>query len=687
MGCTSDLGGNLGVVWIVEDDLDLTHILKTGPTPPYVAVLGKDHYTRSILLQFKENLDRVAGVILLDRNHEDSKSRSTPFTPEDVCPNRYSGLYFNNSHFGDCKQNTWMKESPISGLLYDDIPYPIFFIDDKKSTGDILACFKDNNALYISETTTSTVKKQSTYPLCGMQLDSFMTAATDSELCLNSHSLVDDLLQSNGRRCYPVDNRNIFGFYKHALGPLHPENNSNLLSPDVAPEQSIVMLISKLSSISMFSDISPGADSTITSIVTLLAVAEALGKLRNRTEVLTSTRNIAFALLDSESFDYTGSSRMAFSMAGNTFPQHPFITKWTNITVEAMQNVNLSSIDFIIDLDQMANYPNAESVFFHSNLEEPNPEKVDKIYKLMKRVAASENVSLEREDKELPLPPTPVHQFIKHSQASSSSKLTGLVLSNYGKKYNNLFYNSIYDDSHNIYQTKKSKLVEHIARVSRMIALSLYELTFGVKLKPDELNVDKTTIDQLLECYLIDAQCHLFTRAWRAGQNLPTGPIQTYRDPTKRSDDMNGAITTNLLAYFIGDVINEYNLTQCLNENEQSYKFMFQYVNGNDEPVKDGLSGKCIRSQVIMTSALSPAFTVSEEGILIDRKYPAWTVSLNSIRNPVRLYLKSSPVFQWCIFVLGIVITIASFIIVYHIKKTLFKSVTASEASQTATST
>lgn len=684
MGCSSELGGNLGIVWIVRDDGDLEHILKTGPTPPYVAILARDHFTRKNLLEFKENTDRVSGVVFLDSNHEDSKSRSSPFSPDDVCPNRYSGLYVNDTQYDQCKQNSWQRESPISGILYDDIPYPIFLINDKKSTDDIESCFKDHNIIH-NEDSTVNKKEQASYPLCGIQLDSFMVAAKNAELCLNSHSVVDELLQSNGRRCHVMDNQNIFAYYKPAYGPLHSINGSNFMSPDVAEKESIVMLVAKLSSQSMFSEISPGADSTITSIVTLLAVADALGRVKNSTEVSKINRNIAFALFDSEPFDYTGSSRVLYNMFKNSFPYGLFEAKKPNVTVNATQNINLTSIDYVIDLDQLANYPNDETIHFHSHPGDMNNDKLTNIFNVMDRIASSENVQLHREDPKLPLPPTSVQQFIKASQ-TTEDKLLGLVLSNYGRKYNNLFYNSIYDDSHNVYQTSKAKLVAHIGKVAKLIARTLFEVTFNVK-KTDFISTDEKLIEQLLECYLIDADCHLFTRAWEAGQKLPSGPISTYKDPTKRSDDMNGAITAHVLSYLIGDRLTDYNLTECYEENVKNLTYNFWYVNGADEPISNASSGICIRSQVIMTSAQSPAYSSSEDGITIDPKYPAWTVSLNGIRNPVRLYLKPSPMMQWTILLIGLMVTFFSILITIHIKQTFNRINKAQSDTQTATLT
>uniref|UniRef100_A0A6G1S4R1 Nicastrin n=1 Tax=Aceria tosichella TaxID=561515 RepID=A0A6G1S4R1_9ACAR len=691
VGCQSDLGGNLGVVWIIEDSHDLDHVLKTGPTPPYMAVLRKSLFSRKVILDFKNNPGRVSGVVFLDKEHDESKSRLTPFSPDDVCPNRYSGIYVNDTQYGDCK-HAWQNESPVSGLLYEDIPFPIFLINDIKSIEKIESCFKVNNVIVKSvngeneiDTPPRSTRTQSSYPLCGIHLDSFMLAAKDSLFCLNSHFLIDEILQSNAQRCRTVYGQNIFGYYKTATGPLQPSKNSKYMTPEIAPPESVVLLAAKLSSISMFSDISPGADSTITSIITLLAVAEALGRVKNSTAVIKSKRNIAFAVLDSEPFDYTGSSRMVHNMIHSAFPGYAQYDPKPNQT-DALLNLNLSSIDYIINLDQMANYPSSEAIYFHSDPHDIDNTKLDNIYKTMVAIAKSEKVNFQRSSG-LPLPPTSVQEFIRQARSSDNpdnNKFAGLVLSNYDKKYNNLLYHSIYDDSHNINQTSNYKLLPHLVQVSTFIARSLYEIAFGGA--SDHISVNQTIVGELLDCYLKDAHCHLFTRVSPVGQRLPEGSVPTYKDPARRSDDVNAAITGDLLAYFIGDPMVGYNFSECLDDNFNSLNFTFSYINNQDKTIDDVSLGMCLRSQVFRITEESPAYIIKDDEIALRPNYPAWTVSYNSIRNPVRLYLIPSPVSQWCLFLLGIIVTVASFVIVRHVRDSLSYEKSNNDM-QTATST
>lgn len=666
MGCTSQLGGNSGVVWKASTRSDIDHVLKTGPTPPYIVIMNPDVSSRQLFLEFKANLERVAGVVILNIT-DDVNSIPLPessFSPEDSCPNRDSGLYVNDPRFKDCKVTNWLK-SEVSGLLQDDIPYPIFFINEPKSISEINSCFDKNH--YLKDLR----KYQGSYPLCGMQLDSFMLAAQDTQTCLNTHSLVDALFQTSGRRCINVENQNIFAYYNLSSGD--PVVTKDGVVHPIIKDNSLVLLTAKLSSMSMFTDISPGADSTITSLIALLAVAEALGnETIHSYGSPSSDRNIAFAFLDSEPFDYTGSVFVTERMKKNLFPINSALKMDPKQLNSTMKNVNITSLDYVIDLDQLATYSNDSEIFLHfdpttANFADPKLRKLSDIFK-----ESSRGLSVQfNEERDLPLPPTSLQQFILSASTDKAKPSTpnfiGAVMTNYRREFANRFYHSVFDNADNIGLTKnRDRIVDHLYKVSSIIASASYKLAFG---KSVEVFTNKELINDLLDCYLIDASCTLFTRAMSAGQSLPKGPIMTYRDPTSPMKDINGLITANLMAYFLGIKETNLNSTECKKAAEESYIYYYHYLNGKDEPVRDGSSGICIKSQVGVSEYYSLAYSENDGIVTVDSRYPAWSVSYDGIRNPVRVFMIPSRIYQWSLFVTGVVITLISFSIVSSVKK------------------
>lgn len=74
------------------------------------------------------------------------------------------------------------------------------------------------------------------------------------------------------------------------------------------------MLTAKLDSTSMFDGEVMGAGSTIAGLVSVLATSRMLAAMRTDMELLSKGRNVMIALLNGESHDYIGSSRLVFDM-------------------------------------------------------------------------------------------------------------------------------------------------------------------------------------------------------------------------------------------------------------------------------------------------------------------------------------------------------------------------------------
>ena len=69
-----------------------------------------------------------------------------------------------------------------------------------------------------------------------------------------------------------------------------------------------------------------GADTAITSLVTLVAVTEMLSKVKDQLRQR-DIDNVILVLFNGESFDYIGSSRMAYDMMNGEFNNFIFLTR------------------------------------------------------------------------------------------------------------------------------------------------------------------------------------------------------------------------------------------------------------------------------------------------------------------------------------------------------------------------
>lgn len=97
--------------------------------------------------------------------------------------------------------------------------------------------------------------------------------------------------------------------------------NVNIFVPVLAANKSsgpvrnhsVIFISAKVDSASIFDGLSVGADTAITGMATLIAIADMINKFKfdiRREEI----ENIFLVLFNGEAFDYIGSSRMAYEM-------------------------------------------------------------------------------------------------------------------------------------------------------------------------------------------------------------------------------------------------------------------------------------------------------------------------------------------------------------------------------------
>lgn len=174
------------------------------------------------------------------------------------------------------------------------------------------------------------------------------------------------------------------------------------------PEESVVVLTSRLDSFSFFDNLSPGADSTLSSLIAILSIAEIL----NRKEVASSLSDVEnkallIALFDGESFDYIGSSQAAFQMSTNSFPLN-FLTSKTQ------KYINLTHLSHFIELNQVAYYDHSSEqykIFLHKNLK--SNRKLEKLIDLIKDESNDLSILIQDVADNTPLPPSSAQSFLK----------------------------------------------------------------------------------------------------------------------------------------------------------------------------------------------------------------------------------------------------------------------------------
>ena len=220
--------------------------------------------------------------------------------------------------------------------------------------------------------------------------------------------------------------------------PLRAHNIfSNLLitsKNESISDNSVVVLASRLDSFSMFSGISPGADSALTSVISLLSVVHTLNQIevKNGIKQMGDKKNVLFALFDGEAFDYIGSSSVVFNMNANKFPEEDPIPSEINDPMD-ISSITCRHISHFIELNQLSFHSNDSKLFIHKNLD--SNDKLNSLQNLIKDNANGlRGLEVESVSDGQPLPPSSLQSFLKDNES-----LIGIVIANHRKEYTNKF--------------------------------------------------------------------------------------------------------------------------------------------------------------------------------------------------------------------------------------------------------
>lgn len=581
-GCSSSRSGSVGVIHLIEEESDIRWVEYNATTGPYTVVLTFPMFTKDVLYRLK-NTNNINGILLTK-----NISQTPPdfYSPEDTCPNRYSG------HKKCNNDSPWNPKG--SSLLMEDWPFPMFFTENQTLIEAIKSCFWKHNA-HDSE-------QQWHRPLCALEMKSFMFAAINSDSCIKRS---DFKLNFNPTLfCDPLGDRNIHW----PLGPINKDKNS------------VILVTARLDASSLFDGISPGAGNVVTGLVTLLATAYYLNILTKDTVV--NKTNVVFSLLNGESFDYIGSSRLIYDL------------KEGNFNALGGVNLKLDDIKSVIEFGQLRK----GNLYLHSNNGE-NDEIINKMKQALNATVLEGSV-----------PPTSIQSFLEERP-----NLTAVVISDHGEQFENSYYNGILDDAESLDFTRSDTngLATALAKIAVHVAEILYENVTDNRppFVADSFHSVEHRISQMLFCYLESAKCDLFYAASSPGVKLMNQVLPLYVG-VHRVANTATTLTGQLLAYLTSKELPQMNETAC-------YENHLVWMGG------ENFTGICINSTVNYSTAMSPAFIIDgydmNSGV-----YSTWTESIWQTLS-VRMFLKPSAATERLSMILGSSVAGASFVLVWFI--------------------
>lgn len=238
--------GSVGVLHYIEKEADFDFLLQTMTINaiPYAPLIPPHLFTRKNMLRLKESGSRnISVVILINRT-----DKMTHFSHELNCPNENSGLLIPHSKTSaTCDaskglENTWNPWG--TGLLFEDFPFPIYYVADDVEIDNLIKCFETHNNF--------DYERHSQRSLCAVEVNTFMSAAVSSEVCIRRTNFVNNL--SRTKYCDPLEGRNIYAtLFPRPIVKMLNNEESNKLSPrQVNPEEKFILITSRLDTTSMF---------------------------------------------------------------------------------------------------------------------------------------------------------------------------------------------------------------------------------------------------------------------------------------------------------------------------------------------------------------------------------------------------------------------------------------------------
>lgn len=583
---------SVGALHFIRDSNDIDFLLDEPPAPPYMAIITPRYFTR--------DSKYVAAIILIN-----DTSKLANFSQESRCPNEFS-LYQRQPKCDATKPETqWNPYG--SGLLQENFDIPIMYIPDKEQIGKLVKCYNDFNI---------DKKSHATRALCAVEIQAFMAAAGNSEICMRRGDRFRTF--SFSKFCDPLQSRNIFAtlFPREIVAP---ENRT------IDATEKFIVISTRLDTTSGFDLIATGAMDSLTSIATLLATGHFLRRVIGK-EITKENINIMFVLFNGEAYDFIGSQRLVYDLKkGNVFPSPRTFTRPLNMSnIEAL--IDIGPLDGFDELVLYSTYNATLAETFVSQAQKYN-NQLD--LKISMRHEITDNI-----------PPVSAHSFLRDNQNFPAFALAT-------KTPQNRFYHSVFDDEKNIdyhYQNvsrdfdelddatsnefNASSVQIKVRNIATIIGMSLFEIIKGSKYDGGKL-ASSVFIDEFLYCFLKSTNCKLN----RATYNF-TDDMHFYNQPLDRyvSVQPNAVLepiiwSNKIMAFALSQKFPEISEKNCS-------ILPLVWVPGSKS------AGECRQTTNNYSIAASPAFE-EENYDFKSGKYSTWTESTWSSLSS-RMFLRPS---------------------------------------------
>jgi len=653
IGCTSALGGNVGVVQYLEEAAGVEELLQQ-EFGPYIVLLDPRILSGELLRRLRAS-GQVVGVVLpaVEEGRWAGHYPPKGYSSDSPCPN--SPSLANQTSSCSPEDRPWNPRG--SSSMWEDWGFPIFLVQDSNSTEALHKCWLEHNQAPLS------------WPLCSAELKGNMYAAKDSETCIRRSNLFNITPLTV---CDALSDSNTVYMAKARNATLRRERGK-----EEEAEGSVIVVAARMDALAMFDQVEVGFDSPSTGLVTLLAAARQVAEALRDHQLGEGVENILFLLLHGESFDYMGSSRLVYDMARDAFPYNISQAEEENrfLANGTQPRLTLAKVRFWLELGQLAPTGGSE-VFLHSSGDTGGVTRALLAHRGGLKVSTSTSPHL---------PPS--------SATSLQGATPAVVVTNFDRQYSEGMFHSIYDSAayhgYNFSLGEGQAVVAHLTQVAAMVAAAVLEVA-GVEV--EAAAPQAKLVNELLHCYTLTANCTMFHEASEPGNFPWTGRPATAPFPQYVGvrGSAHTSMTKMLLQYLTGETvepqdplgIEEVRETRpdlgkareaCLARNQRQTVYSYVYLVGKDcynKTTEVVECGRCYRSTVFLTPASSPAFLpgVMETYDWSSGLYPTWTESIWKVIS-ARVFLRGDPRFDHGVFSLGVLLLLTSLTLVWWVER------------------
>ncbi|XP_055613286.1 nicastrin [Uranotaenia lowii] len=634
-GCSSELGGSVGVLHLIRSSADIDFIVNDHPAPPYAPIIPPHLFTRENILRLKEQGAEIVSAVVLINN----ASMLEQYSHESRCPNQFSGLVSRDSESCSVDQpdNSWNPWG--TGLLLEDFPFPIYYVADPDEIKTLLDCFEKFNNYDLSN--------QHKRSLCSIQVKAFMSAALSSRVCWSRSAVFNSL--NPVKFCDPLQGKNVFA----TLFPrvqVKPEERKLDLT------ERFILVSTRMDTTSMFDGIGAGAMDSLVPFSVLISLSHVLANVLPE-RINSNDPNVLFVFFNGESYDYIGSQRFVYDLQNGLFPKGGLANP-----------ISLENIDLMIDIGTIDDL-NDLKVYHASEIKDIQliSSTIDKI-----NTKFQFNIKAEAPILTTNLPPVSSHSFLREN-----SSFPAIIFTTAPK---NRFYHSIYDDSENLKfvygnHSKGNDFTQledlskrnsffasdsiqmRIRNASSLLAMVMYERITGLPYNAN-FGASSLLVDEFLYCFLTSADCPLFHAVSKPDHPKPYGkpppPIRYISVHSTLPSEASGWIY-HMLGFLVGQKVpNATSKAEC-KAMHQPYKWYAGYSG----------AGECHWTTQNFSQALSPAF-LNDSYDYTSRNYSTWTESTWREMS-ARIFLRPSAVHESLTLSIGFVVLLISFVLVFLI--------------------